>query len=95
MRIFITPGYAQNAIEAIDKVPSNSHGLIALRLDLNQYTKLAARVVDQSQRRVMLGEEVPASEKVVSLFETHTDIIVKDRRDTFFGHKKCVLLVEH
>ena len=83
-------GYAQSAIEAIDKVASISHGLVALRLDLNQYSQLAARVVDQTQRRVMLGENVPASDKVVSLFETHTDIIVKDRRDTFFGHKICL-----
>jgi len=83
-------GYGQRAIEAIDNMPSSSHGLVALRLDLNQYVKLAARVVDQTQRRVMLKEEVPASEKVVSLFETHTDIIVKDRRDTFFGHKVCL-----
>jgi len=83
-------GYAQSAIEAIDNVASISHGLVALRLDLNQYSQLAARVVDQTQRRVMLGEDVPASDKVVSLFETHTDIIVKDRRDTFFGHKVCL-----
>jgi len=83
-------GYAQSAIEAIDKVASISHGLVALRLDLNQYSQLATRVVDQTQRRVLLGEDVPASDKVVSLFETHTDIIVKDRRDTYFGHKVCL-----
>jgi IS5 family transposase len=83
-------GYAKSAIEAIDQVASISNGLVALRLDLNQYSQLAARVVDQTQRRVMLGENVPASDKVVSLFETHTDIIVKDRRDTFFGHKVCL-----
>jgi len=83
-------GYAQSAIEAIDKLASISNGLLALRLDLNQYCQLAARVVDQTQRRVLLGENVPASDKVVSLFETHTDIIVKDRRDTFFGHKICL-----
>jgi len=83
-------GYAQSAIEAIDQVASISHGLVALRLDLNQYSQLAERVVDQAQRRVLLGEDVPASDKVVSLFETHTDIIVKDRRDTFFGHKVCL-----
>ena len=83
-------GYAKRAIEVIDSVASASHGLVALRLDLNQYSQLAARVVDQTQRRVLLGENVPASEKVVSLFETHTDIIVKDRRDTFFGHKVCL-----
>jgi IS5 family transposase len=85
-----TINYAHKAIEAIDKVASTGNGLILLRLDLNQYSQLAARVVDQTQRRVLLGETVPAADKVVSLFETHTDIIVKDRRDTFFGHKICL-----
>ena len=83
-------GYAHKAIEAIDKVASTGSGIILLRLDLNQYIQLAARVVDQTQRRVLLGENVPAADKVVSIFETHTDIIVKDRRDTFFGHKICL-----
>jgi IS5 family transposase len=36
---------------------------------------------------VLHGESVPAPEKLVSLFETHTDVIVKDRRDTYYGHK--------
>jgi IS5 family transposase len=43
--------------------------------------------MEQTQRRVLGGEKVPASEKLVSLFEPHTDIIVKDRRDTLYGHK--------
>jgi len=30
---------------------------------------------------------VPATQKVVSIFEPHTDIIRKDRRDTLYGHK--------
>jgi IS5 family transposase len=85
-----TINYAHKAIETIDKGASSSKELILLRLDLNQYSQLAARVVDQTQRRVLLGENVPAADKVVSLFETHTDIIVKDRRDTFFGHKVCL-----
>ena len=38
----------------------------------------------------MHGEKVDASEKVASIFEPHTDIIVKDRRDTHFGHKICL-----
>jgi len=36
---------------------------------------------------VLKGEKVPASEKIVSFFEDHTDIIVKGRRDTEYGHK--------
>ena len=35
-------------------------------------------------------ESVPATEKVVSIFEEHTDIIVKDSRDTHYGHKLCL-----
>lgn len=57
---------------------------------LRRYLALARRVVTQTHRRVVLGETVPASEKLVSIFETHTDIIVKDRRDTLYGHKLCI-----
>ncbi|HYS43288.1 MAG TPA: ISNCY family transposase, partial [Geobacteraceae bacterium] len=45
------------------------------------------KVIDQTDRRVFKGEQVPASEKAVSFFEDHTDIIVKKRRETEFGHK--------
>ena len=48
---------------------------------------LLTRVVDQTERRVFAGEKVPASEKVVSLFEPHTDIICKGGRQTHYGHK--------
>jgi IS5 family transposase len=57
---------------------------------LKTYTELTRRVIDQTERRVIHGESVPASEKIVSLFEPHTDIIVKDHRDTFYGHKICL-----
>ena len=48
------------------------------------------KVINQATRRVLYREEIPAAEKVVSIFETHTDIIIKDRRDTLFGHKICL-----
>ena len=51
------------------------------------YLELLQRVVDQTKRRVFAGETVPASEKVVSLFEPHTDIIRKGGRATHYGHK--------
>ena len=54
---------------------------------LEHYRDLLLRVVDQTQRRVYDGETVPASEKIVSLFEEHTDIIVKGKRDVQYGHK--------
>jgi IS5 family transposase len=51
---------------------------------------LLERVIDQTERRVLRGEKVPASEKIVSLFEAHADILVKDRRKTHYGHKVCL-----
>lgn len=57
---------------------------------LVHYVDLTGRVLDQTRRRVLLGESVPASEKVVSIFEPHTDIIIKDRRETLYGHKLCL-----
>jgi IS5 family transposase len=57
---------------------------------LKEVIRLTHQVMDQTTRRVMHGEAVPASEKIVSIFEPHTDIIVKDRRDTYYGHKVCL-----
>ena len=47
------------------------------RAEVDHYLPLIARVIAQTQRRVFDGEAVPASEKLVSLFEPHADIIVK------------------
>jgi IS5 family transposase len=60
---------------------------IAAGEQLRHYAELGAKVIAQTERRVLNGEKVPASEKIVSIFEPHTDIIVKDRRDTYYGHK--------
>jgi len=51
------------------------------------YETLVLQVISQTERRVFGGEKVPASEKCVSLFEPHTDIIVKGSRDVQYGHK--------
>ena len=54
---------------------------------LRHYWDLTRRIIGQTERRVLRGEKVPAHEKVVSLFEEHTDIIQKGSRETVFGHK--------
>ncbi len=54
---------------------------------LKHYLELGVKVVNQTERRVFQGESVPATEKIVSIFEPHTDVIVKDRRQTLYGHK--------
>lgn len=80
-----TYGYAQAALQA-NRVAGDGQ-TIALLVALEHYGKLAARVIDQTERRVLHGEQVPAEEKVVSIFEEHTDIIKKGGRETVFGHK--------
>ena len=61
-----------------------------LQAGLLHYARLAKQVISQTERRVLLKEPVPPEEKIVSIFEEHTDVIVKDRRDTYFGHKVCL-----
>jgi IS5 family transposase len=58
--------------------------------NLKRFIPVAEQVMDQTVRRVLKGEKVPSAEKVVSLFEPHTDIIKKHGRDTFYGHKVCL-----
>ena len=47
----------------------------------------AEKVYDISWRHEILGESVPNKEKIFSIFEDHTDIIVKGAREVEFGHK--------
>ena len=81
---------ARRAIERLKMVGADNLTALGLLFDLQRYVGLTERVIDQTERRVITGEKVPATEKVVSIFEEHTDIIVKDRRDTFYGHKICL-----
>jgi transposase, IS5 family len=83
--------YAESAIPLLRSFEgadlSDSFAAHALAHNLERAVGILRKVIDQTVRRVIKGEKVPASEKVVSFFEEHTDIIVKGRRDTQFGHK--------
>jgi transposase, IS5 family len=56
---------------------------------LETFLPRTQQVMDQTMRRILQGEQVPASEKIVSLFEEHTDIIRrgKQSRPVEYGHK--------
>jgi len=60
-----------------------------LKASLEQFIPRVEQVIDQSRRRVFEGEKVPASEKIVSIFEPHTDIICRGKanKPVEFGHK--------
>jgi IS5 family transposase len=61
----------------------------SLRQQIAAYCDLGDKVIDQTRRRVLEGEQVPAEEKVYSIFEDHTDLIKrgKQRTPVEFGHK--------
>jgi IS5 family transposase len=61
----------------------------AIRQEITRHCDLATRVVRQTTRRVLYGEQVLADEKVYSIFETHTDLIKRGKVLTpvEFGHK--------
>lgn len=61
--------------------------LAAVTADVDRFAGLTVKVVDQTRRRVLHKEVLPPQEKIVSIFEEHTDIIVKAPREVEFGHK--------
>lgn len=89
-----TVHYARTAVSVLETFPFKNCALAetvrSMAEELKELIPLTHRVIDQTTRRVLHGESVPASEKIVSIFEPHTDILVKDRRDTFYGHKICI-----
>jgi IS5 family transposase len=89
-----TLNYAESAVALLDapslRQPSQMLSAQSVSEDIKHLIELTKKVIHQTVRRVIDGETVPASEKIVSIFEPHTDIIVKDRRETYYGHKVCL-----
>jgi len=80
-----TLGYLRGA--AAELAPARSPAVALWQAKVGHYRPLVAQIIAQSERRVLLGEAVPAGDKLVSLFEPHADIIVKGSRDVDYGHK--------
>jgi len=84
-------GYARQALAELKGFAGvDLNETIAAReiaAQLESAVSLLKRVLSQTERRVIRGEKAPAADKVVSFFECHTDVIVKGRRDTRYGHK--------
>ena len=78
-----TLGYLQDAVTRL----ADCGGLEAWRAEVQYFMPRIERIIDQAERRVLRGERVPVADKLFSLFEAHTDIIVKGRRKVAYGHK--------
>ncbi len=68
--------------------------LMAIGASLADYLPVMRRVADAARRRAFDGEKVPHQDKVFSIFEPHTKLIMRGRRGRpiEFGHK--VLLTQ-
>jgi IS5 family transposase len=62
-------------------------GVLSIVAELKGLLPKMEKVYDISYRHEVLGESVPNSEKIFSIYEEHTDIIVKGSREVVFGHK--------
>jgi IS5 family transposase len=85
------------AVEEFLAIQAGSRGhsaLAAVALELQAYLPAMKKVVAAARRAQVDGETVPARERVFSLFEQHTELIKRGRREkpVEFGHK--VLLCE-
>ena len=80
-----TLGYIDNA--KIAGHAKQSLEWLVWREEVDHFLPLINQVIAQTTRRVFNGQKVPACEKIFSLFETHTDIIVKGSREIQYGHK--------
>jgi hypothetical protein len=69
----------------------------AVLLDLDTYMAHGGLWIDQIRRRVLLGETIPHYEKVFSLFEPHTEWIVKGKAGVpvELGLRVCVVEDNH
>ncbi len=94
--IRITEQVVQNARQVVEQAKGAGGIDVAAGLAIDQlrtqiisYCDLGDRVIHQTRRRVIDGEQVPPEEKVYSIFETHTDLIKrgKARKPVEFGHK--------
>lgn len=78
---------AKQVLGALKKQTSQQAKRLADTLE--QFIPRVEQVIEQTVRRVFEEQIVPAQEKIVSLFEPHTDIIRRNKanKPTEFGHK--------
>jgi len=55
---------------------------------MKHYIDLAARVFHQTRRRILEGEKMPNDEKLFSIFEPHTELLIRGKagKNLEFGH---------
>src|ERR1022692_250719 len=62
-------------------------GAFVIIVELKKLLPVMNKVYDMTRRKQINDEKVPNDEKIFSIYEQHTDIIVKGQRKVQFGHK--------
>jgi len=60
---------------------------LCLIIALETLIPVMEKVYRMTERKEIFKEKVPVEEKIFSIYEQHTDIIVKGQREVQFGHK--------
>jgi len=71
----------------IKKKPSFGIKATLLATCLEEHVEVMKLVYDMAYLKEIKGEKVPNEEKIYSIYERHTDIIVKGSKEVKFGHK--------
>ncbi|MEK6765748.1 MAG: ISNCY family transposase [Planctomycetota bacterium] len=83
-----TVEYSESCIEQLErKVRQGEIEAGVYKENLSGYLESLKTIISQTERRVLNDEKVESKDKLVSIFETHTDILAKGKRETIFGHK--------
>ena len=85
LQLFLTS--IQQVDKIIKKKNFNNLKSIAIRLSLKELLPLMQQVYDVAHKKEVLGIGIDNDEKIFSIYEKHTDIIVKGKRKVVFGHK--------
>ena len=72
---------------AIKKKPGCSLLAFPIIKTMELLLPVMEQVYSMTERREIRKEKVPNGEKIFSIYEQHTDIIVKGSREVLFGHK--------
>jgi len=76
-----------NQVSNSIKKKTNTIDAILIQTALEKLLPLMCQVYKMSKKKEILEESVPNDEKLFSIYELHTDIIVKGGREVLFGHK--------
>jgi hypothetical protein len=87
---------AKATLAKLDKSSADEFDMLR-KLEIEGFMRHAIRQIDQTKRRVVLGEAIPHGEKVFSIFEPHTEWVSKGKAGVpvELGVKVCILEDQH